>query len=178
MIDRARSSVALRALEPDDREAVHGILKQTGFFTPVEVSTALELIDEWLARGEPSDYLCFVATDPRSRAVLGYVCFGPVPLTDGTYDLYWIAVDPATQGRGVGRALVDYAEAEVTRRRGRLVLIETSSVDKYHPTARFYERCGYLLLARLTDFYRPGDDKLVFGKYLTNQSPRSGRSRR
>ena len=119
-----------------------------------------------------------MATDPRSPAVLGYVCFGPVPLTNGAYSLYWIAVDPGTQGRGVGRALVDYPEAEVTRRRGRLVLIETSSLDKYHPTVRFYERCGYLLLARLTDFYRPGDDKLVFGKYLTSQSPRPARSRR
>lgn len=173
MIDRARARVTLRSLQAEDREAVHDILVQTGFFTPVEVSTALELIDEWLARGEPSDYLCFVATDPRTQAVLGYACFGPVPLTDGTYDLYWVAVDPATQGRGVGRALLDYVEAEVVRRHGRLVLIETSSQDKYQSTVRFYERCGYALLARLADFYRPGDDKLMFGKYLTPAAPGS-----
>ena len=175
MIDRARSSVALRTLQPDDRAPVHDIIERTGFFTPVEVATALELIDAWLARGEPSDYLCYVATDPATQAVLGYVCFGPVPLTEGTYDLYWIAVDPEAQGRGVGRALLDYAEAEVARRQGRLVLIETSSQDKYQPTVRFYERCGYALLAHLTDFYRPGDDKLVFGKYLGDQAPAGSR---
>ena len=175
MIDRARSDVTLRTLQPEDREPVHDILVRTGFFTAVEVSTALELIDAWLEHGEPSDYYCFVGTDPQTQAILGYVCFGPVPLTEGTYDLYWIAVDPRTQGRGVGRSLLDYAEIQVQRRQGRLVLIETSSQDKYESTARFYERCGYTLLARLADFYRPGDDKLVFGKYLqpASRGPRA-----
>jgi ribosomal protein S18 acetylase RimI-like enzyme len=98
--------------------------------------------------------------------VLGYVCVGPAPLTEGTYDLYWIAVDPDTQGRGVGRALLTSAEGEVERRLGRLLLIETSSQDVYQSTVRFYERCGYALLAQIAEYYRPGDDKLVFGKYL------------
>ena len=167
MIDRAHAAVALRPLERSDRDAVHGILVRTGYFTAVEVATALELIDEWLSVGEPSGYLCFVATDPTTHAVLGYVCVGPAPLTDGTYDLYWIAVDPEVQGRGVGRALLGCAEAEVVRRRGRLLLIETSSQEGYQSTVRFYERCEYALLARIAEYYRPNDDKLVFGKYLT-----------
>lgn len=166
MTDRARAAVALRPLVATDREVVRGILVGTGYFTAVEVTTALELIDEWLATGESSGYLCFVATEPATESVLGYVCVGPAPLTDGTYDLYWIAVDPATQGRGVGRALLGRAEDEVERRGGRLLLIETLSQDVYQSTVRFYERCGYALLARIADYYRPGDDKLLFGKYL------------
>jgi ribosomal protein S18 acetylase RimI-like enzyme len=166
VIDRARTSVALRALQREDRDPVHDILVRTGYFTAVEVSTAMELIDDWLTNGEPSGYLCFVATDPGTDAVLGYVCVGPAPLTDGTYDLYWIAVDPNAQSRGIGRALLDWAESEVARRQGRLVLIETSSQEVYRSTVRFYERCGYALVARITDYYRSGDDKLVFGKYL------------
>jgi ribosomal protein S18 acetylase RimI-like enzyme len=166
VIRGARAAVALRTLQSEDREPVHVILERTGYFTEEEVSTALELVDDWLSRGEASGYLCFVATDSETDVVLGYVCFGPVPLTDGTYDLYWIAVDPSTQGRGVGRALLEWSETDVARRHGRLVLIETSSQARYQPTVRFYERCGYSLLARLADFYRPGDDKLVFGKYL------------
>lgn len=171
MIDRARTGVALRALQPEDREPVHDILVRTGHFTGVEISTALELIDDWLGRGEPSGYLCFVATEPADDVVLGYVCVGPVPLTDGTYDLYWVAVDPRMQGRGIGRALLDWAEAEVERRNGRLLLIETSSQELYRATVRFYERCGYTLVARIADFYRLGDDKLVFGKYLSSPGP-------
>jgi ribosomal protein S18 acetylase RimI-like enzyme len=170
VIDRARVSVALRALQREDREAARDILVRTGYFTAVEVSTAMELIDDWLTNGEPSGYLCFVATDPATDAVLGYVCVGPAPLTDGTFDLYWIAVDPETQGRGIGRALLDWAESEVARRHGRLVLIETSSQEVYRSTVRFYERCGYALVARIPGYYRAGDDKLVFGKYL-NPSP-------
>lgn len=166
MIERARTAVALRALQREDRERVHDILVGTGFFTAVEVSTALELIDDWLTTGEPSGYLCFVATEPAAEVVMGYVCVGPAPLTNGTYDLYWIAVDPHAQGRGIGRALLDWAESEVVRRHGRLVLIETSSQEVYRSTVQFYEQCGYALVACIADYYRQGDDKLVFGKYL------------
>lgn len=168
MIERPRTGVALRALQPEDREPLHDILVRTGHFTATEIATALELIDDWLTRGEISGYLSFVATEPATDAVLGYVCVGPAPLTEGTYDLYWIAVDPAMQGRGIGSALLDWAEAEVRHRDGRLVLIETSSQETYRPTVRFYERSGYTLLARIAGYYRRGDDKLVFGKYLSS----------
>ena len=167
MSARVGGAVTVRPLRSGDRERTHDILRRTGFFTSVEIATALELIDEWLATGESSGYLCFVATDVDDDLVQGYVCVGPAPLTEGTYDLYWIAVDPEAQGRGVGRALLAAGEAQVARHEGRLLLIETSSQAVYQPTVRFYERCGYRLLARIAEYYRPGDDKLVFGKYLT-----------
>jgi len=167
--ERHASAVALRPLAASDREPIHRILVRTGYFTATEIETALELIDEWLTVGEPSGYLCFTASVSEDSRVLGYVCVGPAPLTEGTYDLYWIAVDPDAQGRGVGRALLDGAEREVVRRDGRLILIETSSQELYQSTVRFYERCGYELLARIAEFYRPGDDKLVFGKYLSHR---------
>lgn len=88
------------------------------------------------------------------------------PLTDGTYDLYWIAVDPQTQGSGYGRALLRFAEDDVLQRGGRLLLIETSSQESYGATIRFYEKSGYPLVARIKGFYRPGDDKLIFAKEL------------
>src|SRR5579883_43834 len=147
---QGRPAPEIRPLEPHHREPVRGILERTGYFTAVEIGTALELVDDWLVRGDASGYLCFV----------------PTPLTEGTYDLYWIAVDPAAQGRGTGRRLLAFAEGHVQGRGGRLLLIETSSQPLYAPTVRFYERCGYALLARIADFYRAGDDKLIFGKSL------------
>jgi ribosomal protein S18 acetylase RimI-like enzyme len=155
----------VRPLRLDDRAAVTsllGALRDARTFTAEEVRTALELIDEWLRHGERSEYLTFVLED--GGKVRGYVCYGPTPMTDSTYDLYWIAVDPTAHGQGYGRRLLTFAESDILRRRGRLVLIETSSQDANQSTIRFYERAGYDLVARIRNFYRAGDDKLVFAK--------------
>jgi len=102
-------AAAIRPLAHADRERVREIIVATDTFTASEVATAMELIDEWLAASEASDYLTYVLDDQDDGGVRGYVCFGPTPLTDSTYDLYWIAVDPAVQGRGYGRQLTQRA---------------------------------------------------------------------
>jgi ribosomal protein S18 acetylase RimI-like enzyme len=161
---------AVRALCATDRPSivdVLGALRVAGNFTDDEVQTALELIDEWLQDGDASGYLTYVVED--GAIVHGYVCFGPTPMTAGTYDLYWIAVDPTTQGQGYGRLLLSFAEAEVARRDGQLLLIETSSQVAYGATIRFYERSGYDLAARIPNFYRPGDHKLIYAKTIANR---------
>jgi ribosomal protein S18 acetylase RimI-like enzyme len=136
-----------------------------GNFTKAEMETAAELVDEVLAKGDRSGYFVIVLEAVgASPAVQGYACFGPTPLTDGVYDLYWIVVDPASQGKGLGRRLLQSVEVRVRKRRGRKLLIETSSQESYAGTIRFYERSGYELVARIRDFYRLGDDKLVFAR--------------
>ena len=159
-----------RPMEPRDRNRILAIVTATGSFTPVEIEIAMEVVDEGLAEPE-RDYFLFVAEDEGGR-VTGYECHGPTPLTDGTYDLYWIAVDPEAQGGGYGRALLQLAEADVLRRGGRLLLIETSSQESYGATIRFYEKSGYPLVARIPGFYRPGDDKLIFAKDLLGGAAR------
>jgi ribosomal protein S18 acetylase RimI-like enzyme len=157
----------IRQLAPPDRGRILEIVTAAGNFTPVEIATALEVIDEALADplAPRGDYRAYVAVDQHG-VVAGYECHGPTPLTDGTYDLYWIAVDPAFQGQGVGRALLAFAENDVRATAGRLLLIETSSQDSYGDTIRFYERSGYPLVARIPGFYRTDDDKLIFAKQL------------
>jgi ribosomal protein S18 acetylase RimI-like enzyme len=157
--------VALRPLRPGDRERIRGLVVTAGNFTATEVETAVELVDEALTKGDASGYLFLVLEDAAGPpAVRGYACYGPVPLTVGTYDLYWIVVDPATQGRGYGRRLLEAVESRVRGLGGRKLLIETSSQESYAGTIRFYERSGYVLAARIRDFYKVGDDKLVFSK--------------
>ena len=168
MTTKPDTSVRSRPLEPRDRQAVARILDNVGNFSAAEQTVALELIDAWLAGGEASDYMCWVLED--AAAVQGYVCIGPTPLTDGTFDLYWIAVDPAAQGRGYGQALTRLAEDEARARGGRLLIIETASQDTYAPTVRFYERAGYELVSTIPDFYKAGDDKLTFAKRLDRGS--------
>ena len=82
-------------------------------------------------------------------------------------NLYWIIVDTAAQRKGLGQYLLEYIERDIITNSGRMLLIETSSQDSYRATIRFYERNGYQLVARIKNFYRIGDDKLVFSKELT-----------
>lgn len=163
----------VRPLVPHDRAAVETIVSAVGVFSPEEIEIALELIDEWLEDGEESGYLTYVIEETVQGAgkgtVRGYVCFGPTPLTEATYDLYWVAVDPTAQGLGYGQRLMAFAESEVRQRGGRLLLIETASHEAYGATVRFYERAGYELLSRIRDFYRVGDDKLTFGKPIPHR---------
>lgn len=159
----------IRPIAPGDRARILEIVTATGNFTPAEIAIAMEVVDEALAdpAAPRGDYRAYVVEDGAGR-VAGYECHGPTPLTDGTYDLYWIAVDPACQGSGYGRALLGFAESDVRSTGGRLLLIETSSQESYGDTIRFYERSGYPLEARIKGFYRRGDDKLIFAKDLAS----------
>ena len=160
----------LRPLATSDRTALERIIAAVAVFSPEEIEIALELVDEWLEIGEESGYLTYVIEETAETGkgtVRGFVCFGPTPLTEGTYDLYWVAVDPAAQGRGYGQQLLAFAESEVRGLGGRLLLIETASHEAYAATVRFYERAGYELVSRIPNFYRVGDDKLTFAKGVT-----------
>lgn len=151
-----------------DRPRVRELVVAAGNFNDAEVATAVELVDEALGKGDASGYFFLVLEeDAGERAVQGYACYGPVPLTVGTYDLYWIVVDPAAQGKGHGRRLLEAVERRIRDAGGRKLLIETSSQESYAGTIRFYERSGYELAARIRDFYKVGDDKLVFAKDFT-----------
>src|SRR5881398_2503653 len=158
----------IRPMVAADRSGVFRILENAGNFTPAEVAIALELIDEWLELGEHSGYLTYVleSAGDEGSAVLGYVSFGPTPLTESPYDLYWIAVDKSKHRGGVGKRLLKFAEDEVTRRGGKLLLIETSSQETYGGTIQFYEKTGYDLVGKIKDYYKPGDDKLIYVKRL------------
>jgi GNAT superfamily N-acetyltransferase len=147
-----------------DCQAVRHLLERTGFFRPDEVDIAVELVDARLRDGAESGYE-FVLADIDDR-LAGYTCFGPIPCTLGSFDLYWIAVDPAWQRSGIGRALVSAAELQITSLGGRRIYIDTSGRDQYASTRAFYERVGFHCEARLADFYLPGDDKLVYVKKL------------
>jgi ribosomal protein S18 acetylase RimI-like enzyme len=153
---RSAAPVRWRDLAPADRGPIERILRATGAFDPAEVDVALELVDA------PSDVgYRFVVAD-QGGEVAGYACFGATPCTVGTWDLYWIAVDPARQSRGLGRALLGAVEDAVRREGGRLLVIETASKPSYAATRAFYDRCGLELAARVKDFYARGDDKLIY----------------
>jgi ribosomal protein S18 acetylase RimI-like enzyme len=157
----------IRPMTPKDKPPIMQILKDTPEFTPGEMVVAEELIDCYLDDPVSSGYPTFVA-EVNSR-VVGYICIGPTPLTEGTWDIYWIAVSREEQTRGIGTALLTFAENKIRESRGRLAFIETSSKTEYDKTRSFYRSRGYELVCQIADFYAPGDDKLILLKRLTPQ---------
>jgi ribosomal protein S18 acetylase RimI-like enzyme len=154
----------IRPMVKKDRSVLKEMLGTIAEFSPEEQNVALELMDAYLKKGEISGYSHLVAQVEFSPA--GYICYGPTPLTEGTWDVYWMAVAPDRQRLGIGRALLQAAEDNIMQADGRLILIETSSKSGYERTRKFYWSMAYELLARIPDFYSRGDDKLIFCKYM------------
>ena len=156
--------MTIRPTCPGDRAAISALLEETGYFRPAELAVAREVLDDALAAGPEGHYQSFAAEEHGHP--VGWICFGPTPCTVGTYDIYWIAVAPGRQGRGLGKALLAHAEALIRERGGRLAIVETSGTERYHPTRQFYAKAAYHEAARVPDFYAPGDDKVIFSKTL------------
>ena len=167
----------IRPLRPEHRAPLAALLVATKAFSADEVDVALSLFDLSLtdasvgaagAQDAPVDYEFLGAFDERER-LTGYACFGPTPSTDGTYDLYWLAVDPAAQGHGHGRALLGEVERVLAGRGARMLVAETSGRPDYAATRAFYLATGYVEAARVNDFYAPADDRILLHRRLTNR---------
>ncbi|OGP67963.1 MAG: hypothetical protein A2W27_03580 [Deltaproteobacteria bacterium RBG_16_44_11] len=151
-------------IEPSDLEAISAIVKSSGFFSTAEIDIALELAKERLAQPDASSYRFLFAED--EKRVVGYTCYGLIPATSYSYDLYWIAVLKDLCGQGLGKLLMAKTEKLIRADRGRQVYVETSSRDQYQPTRNFYESCGYHQEAFLKNFYSEGDGKIIYAKIL------------
>jgi len=158
------AGMTVRWSVPADREPILAAIAATLAFRPDEQAIAREVLNDALRDGPAGDYQSYTAE--LDGAVAGWICFGPTPCTVGTFDIYWIAVDPAAQGRGVGTALMALAEAEIRAAGGRLAVAETSGRPSYAATRRFYGRLGYHEAAIIPNFYALGDDQVVFTKKL------------
>ena len=155
----------IRPLRPEDRSRVEAIIRSADNFHPADIRIAIELIDDAINKNEASDYIVHVLEDAEG-CVQAYVCFGQNPLTDHTFDFYWMVIDHELQGRGMGLMLFQYVETQVRERGGKLLMCETSSLETYDRVVRMYEKLGYQSVARIKNFYREGDDKLIYVKEL------------
>jgi ribosomal protein S18 acetylase RimI-like enzyme len=165
--------IRLGTLRPRDRARVAELLVSTAVFSRAEIDVALQLFDTTVrdegATGADDAHVPdyeFTGAFEGER-LLGYACAGPTPATEGTFDLYWLAVDAAAQGKGIGTALVREVERGLHHRGARMLLVETSSRPDYSNTRAFYERCGYSEAARIKDFYAPADDRIMLTTRLT-----------
>ncbi len=140
-----------------------GLVRATGYFDDAEVVIARELMELHLAQGAETSGYFFEVAERSAGVPLGYACHGPIPATLGSHDLYWIVVAPEAQGQGIGKRLLAAVLARLRARpSARKLYAETSSRPLYRPTHSFYRHCGFTEVARLPDFYRPGDDQIIF----------------
>jgi ribosomal protein S18 acetylase RimI-like enzyme len=156
-------SCSLRPVGHAHRARLEQLTRSTCLFREEEVATAVELLEESLAGDD--DYQFVGAFDDDQ--LVGFVCWGPTPGTIATSDLYWIVVDRARQGAGVGSQLLDEVERRLRADGRRLVVVETSSRADYIPTRGFYETRGYTRTATIPGYYAPGDDLVIYTKELS-----------
>jgi ribosomal protein S18 acetylase RimI-like enzyme len=153
---------------PSDLERIKEIVIATGVFKDVEIPVAVELIEDRLEKGEKSEYsFCIAQTEEK---VIGYSCYGRIACTTDRYDLYWIAVDPMFQGKGIGKIILAETEKAIFSFEGKRVYIETSSKDIYLPTRKFYLSQGYAIIAEIQDFYADSDNKVIYHKILAGKN--------
>jgi GNAT superfamily N-acetyltransferase len=150
----------------DDTPAILAISRAEPLFSGEDVECVEELLEDYFDEPDEEDYT-FLTAD-GSGEVAGYACYGPTPLTKGTFDLYWICVGPNHRRHGVGQMLLAAVEAAVQEQGGRLVTIDTSGLPAFRGTRAFYEGCGYLAGSRVPDFYGPGDDLVKYYRHLAN----------
>jgi len=140
----------------------------TGLFSDYDLETLEGVLGDYLegdpAENEEAGHVCVTAE--LDGAAAGYLYYAEAEYADRVWYVWWVAVDKVAQGRGVGRELLGHAETDARRRGGRLMLIETSGRADYEPTRGFYLKAGYEREAVLRDYYRDGDDKVVFRKRL------------
>ena len=155
----------IRPVRSGDRSRINGMVELIENFNAADKMIAMELVDDVLQKFDKSDYIVHVLEDDN-EFIQAYVCFGKTPLTESTFDFYWMVIDPQQQRRGYGLMLFQYVENQVRERGGKLLMCETSSLDGYDRVVRLYEKLGYEYVARIQDFYRAGDDKLIYKKLL------------
>lgn len=154
-------------LQDSDCAAVDRLVGATGFFSAAERRIAVELVEEALARGRDSGYEFLFADDPdRPARLSGYTCFGPIPATESSFDLYWIAVAPDAQRQGLGAKLLRETEKLARQQGATRMFVDTAGRPEYAPTRSFYERMGYSVAADIADFYAPGDARVIYAKAL------------
>jgi len=150
----------------DDGSAIKKIIRDITHFSDAERECVNELWSDFLDTSRESPYRFCVCQDLETHQVLGFACYGKHALTESTYDLYWIAVDPSSQRSGVGSDLLFFVEEQIIAEKGIQLLVETSCKPQYQSARRFYRHNKYHQVALVRDFYSKEDHLIMYAKYL------------
>lgn len=154
----------IRPATSDDQKAIMAIAHAINLFSPPEISEFRSMLAEYFDGIPDNDHHWIVYDDGEP---VGVAYYAPEQYADGTWNLYFIAVQPDRQGEGLGSQLLRYVEQMLRKRGDRILLVETSGLPSFERTRAFYRKNGYDEEARIREFYKAGDDKIIFRKALT-----------
>jgi D-alanine-D-alanine ligase len=152
--------IEIRVSIAEDASEIFTLAESESLFNQQDSVTVQELFHDYIERSDHNGY--FFLSALADEALIGFACYGPTPLTQGTFDLYWINVVESWKGKGVGRQLMAVVIDAVRKAGGRLIVLDTSGCPDYAPTRAFYERLGFHRTAVIPDFYSPGDDLVIY----------------
>ncbi|MEW6456837.1 MAG: GNAT family N-acetyltransferase [Acidobacteriota bacterium] len=167
LLDMLIPEERIEEIKPENRESVIKLIKEVSIFNQAEIKIAIELID--LSIKGNKDYITKVYKS-KEEDIWGFICYGKNLLGEGVWELYWIAVNPSFQRKGIAKRLMEHFESEVAKDNGRLILIETSSSSIYRSARKLYESMSYSKTCWIKDFYKPGDDKIIYKKIITKKN--------
>ncbi len=160
----------IRPTEPRDTPGLVEIARGTGVFRDLEIEALREVLDDYHSDNQRLGHISVSYDHEGELAGLAY--YAPASMTDRAWYLYWIIVAKPLHNLGIGGILLRHAENEIRQLGGRLFVIETSSLEMYEPTRRFYLKHGYDQPATIPDFYTDGDSLCIFTKrFLPRPEP-------
>jgi GNAT superfamily N-acetyltransferase len=151
-------------LRTRDAAHVEQLVRAAGVFNDEEIAMARELIEQSVGAPNGAGYRFLLADGPAGLE--GYICYGPIPGTDGRYELYWIVTAAPVQRRGLARALLVASECRVRAEGGTHLFAETSTRIDYAPAHALYGALGYTRYCAVPDYHGDGDGLAIFGKRL------------
>ena len=155
----------IRPTIPAETDTLVALTDATGLFKAIEIVALREVLDDFHATNHADDH--HAVTCEIDGLIVGFAYYAPAAMTEGTWQLYWIAVRNDQQGRGIGSELLRHVEEDIRAvRHGRVLFIETGSLPHYELTREFYRKNGYEQHALLKDFYAEGDSMIVFRKTM------------
>ena len=154
----------IRKAKSEDGASVEELVLASSLFKGEEVQDVLGVYEQFCSGGPDEGHQWVLYDGPDGPVGIAY--FAPETLSNGVWNLYFIAVLPSSKGKGIGKQLVQYTEEQARSAGGRLLIVETSSLDEFEPTRAFYRRCGFEEAGRIRDYYSKGEAKVIFLKDL------------
>jgi ribosomal protein S18 acetylase RimI-like enzyme len=154
----------IRSTIPTDSAAVIALSVAAGLFSTDEAEVLSKVLADYFSGNLDQGHQWI--SDEVAGELCGVAYYAPTPFTEGTWDLLMIAVRPNSQRQGHGAALVQHVETALRSSGQRLLLVDTSGLPNYDRARAFYTKCGFEQEARIRDFYKAGEDKVVFRKAL------------